>query len=679
MNMTKKVTRIYGIFISLIVMLLVFLYFLKPFSNEKTDSKPYESGTTNALINGQTLSQTFSLKETASDISFRIATFLQTIETGSLNVTIYDSRSGDIKAAKDFQASDLVDNQTLTLDAPLNPGEYRLEITPAGIDEGKQLAIYASSSTDLPCQINGVQQSNSIFLVIEYNQKERVKRIFGALVSGVILMMSAMFIVQIIKDIHLGVDKKITIIGRYSVCLLCLVIAAVLLWINFDSMISSNVIDFMREQRESFYLIVVLVSISLYLLNQRSPLCGWALIAMIGLIWIFTDSKYNVIDEGAHTEIIQYILSNKGVFPLVSENYEAVQGPLYYYITALLTGWLPFDKIYMGGRIFGFVLLILYGGITRRTLEMIKNARWYHGNEALLNIIWMLFTINPHMLIRFTRVSNEALMCVFTAAAISLITHMVIYGWNGKNILLTTIICALAFLTKATSAFLVVLIFLICVYYKKWKMLILQALIYLVMVSPWFIDNIIKYGALTGMKGHLEFVMPIVNPEGIMPDIRGNILHYFGNYFLNWESGRWFDYAYIDGLLTPLLLLLTVVSFFIGMQYLFDALFRKKLQFSGNDEERKKTLFLLLSVLPVISILMHVIQTVMTLNNSLAQNRYSIMLNIGFCSMLLLGMCSLSERSKKILNWIITATYSYFIVSMIGGYIEISTRIAMGI
>lgn len=659
------------IFLAVFLSLLMVLHFCHPiwFAEEEQVSPTHSD----ILNNELTLVQPFTLKRTSSSISFCIATFMQEINTGKLTVEITDTATGEQNAMQVFDASHLGDNQVIELPVELKPGHYMMSLDFDGLEEGKSVVVYnAHSPTHELCSINGNQQSYEIGMNIHFKPDlEALKRTFLMLSSGILAVFGISLVISVHRRFRNNPENKRKTIARNAIAFACLGIAVILLYISFQEIIDNGKVNYLKNKRELFYFIVALLAICLYLVSSESPWSAWLLMAMIGCVWIFTDLKYNIIDEGAHTEIIQYILKNKWAFPLASENYEAVQGPVYYYVAALVTGWLPMKYLYIGARVLGLFFLMLFGWISYKTLDEVKRAGWYRGSDTLLNLLWLLLMINPKILICFTRVSNEPLVSVLSAAAVLLTIRMFVQGFDSRKIFMATASCALAFLTKATSAPLVVLIFMVCAYYKKWKELFLSAGLYLIIVVPWFIDNIYRYGALTGMQQHLDVVLPIVNPEMTMPDIREDLIYYFRSYFWDSAPGIWYDYNLFDNFVFPLMSLMLIFAIIVSIQHLFQSL-RNRLMFKYDSEEKKKTLFLTFTILPVASLAMHTIQTIMTLNDSLRPNRYCLLMNGVFCALTLIGLSSVSERYKKIIAGIVAAFFSFIMLSMIGGYTEIA-------
>lgn len=456
----------YYIYFLVFACILTTLYIASPFLSSM--GLRMTNGHTDSLNNDQTLVQPFTLKKPAESLSFTIATFLQRIRRGHLTVEISDANTGEQKIERVYGVKDLTDNHKLEIDEAIEPGKYLISFDFDGLDPDRDIVIYTVTPPRKFCSINDEVRSYEVNLDIKY-RVDMVKDFSLLYLQYVGAILAAMAVSLVLSAKRLLREKNTSsrvVILRHVLAFACLVAVAIVLYLPFRTMLETGDTDYLRDSMERFYLVVGLLTVFLFLMAEDSPWTCWLLVAAIGLVWILTDLQYSIIDEGAHTEIIKYILNNKLRFPTVAENYEAVQGPVYYYTAALLTGWLPESIIYIGNRVFGLILLLLFGWFTHKTLDAIKSAQWYGGSDTLMNLLWLLFVINPNVLIRLTRVSNEGLMCVFSAIVVYLTVRMFIQGYDSKTILLATVCCALAFLTKATSAVLVFLIFMVCVLQK---------------------------------------------------------------------------------------------------------------------------------------------------------------------------------------------------------------------
>ena len=382
---------------------------------------------------------------------------------------------------------------------------------------------------------------------------------------------------------------------------------------------------------------------------------------IVAFVWLIVDKTLFVIDEGAHFNIIKYIIS-KSYFPSVDENYEAVQGPVYYYLLAVFNYMFPESISLYISRALGLLCLILSASVLyRKTITLIREQNIIHVETGLINVIWLLFSITPSILLHLTRVSNESLVCAQGGVIIYLLIRSILLKFDEKELFIATLVAAIAFLTKATSVFLFTGIMIVCIYYKKWKFLIFYIFSYLIFVIPWFICNYLQYHAITGMKGHLAFVLPIVNPNMIPVDVWHTLLHFFDRYFLIFSH---FDYFLIDQFVSFLLLLLLALGTKEALLYLY-TIIKNKLSFSYSEEEKRKVLFITLITLPISALFLHAITSVMLYVNSLGCNRYFFMLNIDFIVLLLMFVSSLSRQQQKSLTRLLTLLLSFLSVSML--------------
>ena len=163
------------------------------------------------------------------------------------------------------------------------------------------------------------------------------------------------------------------------------------------------------------------------------------------------------------------------------------------------------------------------------------------------------------------------------------------------------------------------------------------------------------------MKGHLAFVLPIVNPNMVPVDVWHTLLHFFDRYFLIFSH---FDYFLIDQFVSFLLLLLLALGTKEALLYLY-TIIKNKLSFSYSEEEKRKVLFITLITLPISALFLHAITSVMLYVNSLGCNRYFFMLNIDFIVLLLMFVSSLSRQQQKSLTRLLTLLLSFLSVSML--------------
>lgn len=651
---------------------LAALYVIRP-----VKSASWYSQTNNRLVDlvqlDAPLEQSFYTSEPAVSVTFQVSTVMDVIERGSLRAVITDSASGAVLKEASFPAEQLVDNAFLTVPVELAPGNYRIAFSLEDFDPQKTLSLYlAYPFGHEPCVSGNTSNQFPVNLELEKApapaETVRADAIRFFRLSAILTFLAVLVSVVLTC---LYFRKKRTLTGRSlirpALALAALAAALLLLALSFGDAVAGGNAAFMREDPVRFYLVLALLVLFIALLIRDYPVSAWLFLFCAGLVLVFADTAYSVIDERAHTNLIQHITQHI-IFPSLYQNYEAVQGPVYYYAAALLTGWLPAEYICTAGRIFGLVCLALFGWITGKTIRLVADAGAVRAPRSLLNTCWLLFVMNPHILIRFSRVSNEALMAVFVSGAVFLAARLILGAFDARSLTACTVLCAVAFLTKSTSVFVFGLVFLVCAYHKKWKAFGLQLLLYFLLIAPWFATNLIRYHHLTGMQLHLAHVLPTVNPEMIRPDVLFTIRGFFSMYFLNLECGIWYGYPVLNDILAPLSLLMMIVAALIACWFL-GSFIRRRLHFDYELKERKRVLFLSFTALPVVSFIMHAVQSLMTYNNSLL-NRYVLMLNGVFACLLLMAFSLLPEKAKKLCSFLLCFCYAFFLISLLCGYAE---------
>lgn len=651
---------------------LAALYVIRP-----VKSASWYSQTNNRLVDlvqlDAPLEQSFHTTEPAVSVTFQVSTVMDVIERGSLRAVITDSASGAVLKEASFPAEQLVDNAFLTVPVDLAPGNYRIAFSLEDFDTDKTLSLYlAYPFGHEPCvsgdTANQFPVNLELALAPAPAETVRADAIRFFRLSAILTFLAVLASVVLTC---LYFRKKRTLTGRSlirpALALAALAAALLLLALSFGDAVAGGNTAFMREDPVRFYLVLALLVLFIVLLIRDYPVSAWLFLFCVGLVLVFADTAYSIIDERAHTNLIQHITQHI-IFPSLYQNYEAVQGPVYYYAAALLTGWLPAEYICTAGRIFGLVCLALFGWITGKTVRLVADAGAVRAPRSLLNACWLLFVMNPHILIRFSRVSNEALMAVFVSVAVFLAARLILGTFDARSLTACTVLCAVAFLTKSTSVFVFGLVFLVCAYHKKWKAFGLQLLLYFLLIAPWFATNLIRYHHLTGMQLHLAHVLPTVNPDMIRPDVLFTIRGFFSMYFLNLECGIWYGYPVLNDILAPLSLLMMIVAALIACWFL-GAFIRRRLRFDYGLKERKRVLFLSFTALPVVSFIMHAVQSLMTYNNSLL-NRYALMLNGVFACLLLMAFSLLPEKAKKVCPFLLCFCYAFFLISLLCGYAE---------
>lgn len=418
-----------------------------------------------------------------------------------------------------------------------------------------------------------------------------------------------------------------------------------------------------------FIMTTGILALLIYLNMGQRPKAIYLLVIFGGMVWILFDKSFNVIDEGAHMYIVNRVVNTRE-FPLVWENYEAVQGPVYYYAMAFLCGWIPERIRYFACRIVGLGMLIIFGYISRRMIGKLDHYGLICVDLRLQNVVWILFIMNPQILVRLTRVSNESLAVLISGAIIYLTIKIILEEYNRCNTIFLTVLSAAAFLTKATTIFLFGTVIIVCTYYKQWRDLFVDIFIFIILVSPWFIKNYITYGELTAMSGHLQFVIPIINPERVSPDILLTLINFFDNFFFPVEAGYWYYYPQISTFLSVTCLFLFCTGVFIACKYLISFCYNG-LHFCYDKSERQRMIVITFVMLPVASMVIHAISSSVTYINSLSCNRYFFLLNGAFASLLLMGASGIERCIQKYLTCVVSFAFAVLSICMIFGYINI--------
>ncbi len=428
---------------------------------------------------------------------------------------------------------------------------------------------------------------------------------------------------------------------------------------------------FYTSKPEFCLAVLVLSGLIVWMMRYNYKMVYWFIIFW-GIVWIFLDSEFNIIDEGSHYKLIRSIARNH-YYPDVYSNYEAVQGPVYYYLMAFLVGWLPEAVAVQISRLWGLVCLIIFGWTTDKLFAKCREHGMFSVLPGLERIIWLLLIANPCILIRFTRVSNECVVAVLAGFLLYLLLLQLLEGFDKKMLLLCTVFCACAFLTKATSVFLFVGIVAVCVYYHQWKDMLINIGVFALLVLPWAGINYWHFGALTAMEGHLEFVLPLVNP-GMEPiSVIETLINFFKFFFFPPESANLICYGYQDfeEILSILLLTALLVSYGVSVEY-FIRCFRGKLRFTYEKSERRQVVFMTFGFLPLSAMVMHTVTSISIYANSLEQNRYYFLINGTMGVMALMGLSGWSKKAQKVVGVIAVLFCGLIVASMINSYLWLS-------
>lgn len=394
-----------------------------------------------------------------------------------------------------------------------------------------------------------------------------------------------------------------------------------------------------------------------------------ALSAIFGLYLLFADMKYSILDEGAHLDYINHIVeyqelpttedfidvetliqANGHDLGIVMKNYEAIQGPVYYLVAALLTAGLSLPARFIALRLFGFLLIFVTYFLCRKSMELLYKKDFIKDFE-LVKYGLCFFVLNPGLILRFVRITNECLAVCLAALLGYMYLKIILEGCTRKRSYAATVVGILIFLTKSTGAYWLGGIFLILIYYKKWRYIIENILLIAIGTAPWFLYNLKIYHALTGMKAHIEIVMPIANPLKGRFDAIGGTVKLFTGFSIAPEVAG----TYNQNLLTSfmgqtvciLVDVLLVYSLAIALKFVYESI-KKKLHFSYQQDEKKNVAELLGSALITAGILMLAVSTVVTYLDALI-GRYIFTMIVPLLILTVFYMEKMQKREKTVL------------------------------
>lgn len=289
--------------------------------------------------------------------------------------------------------------------------------------------------------------------------------------------------------------------------------------------------DFFQNLLFSFLLFCILIT----LIRFSSNVVLYSFISLLAIGYVIITPYYSPIDEGAHFDYILHII-NEGKLPTLFDQinvqrlmelngagalsgntpqYEAVHPPLYYIISALII--LPFkghiELSFVILRLFGVVLILgsLFF-VIKAYAEMVKKKLIQENKILFYSIVIALF-VSPGFMTRMITLSNEQLVVFLTTLLFYMIIKINIQTMTRTHLILLSILSAATVLTKFTSIFILGVIFIYFVIYRKWRHALFYLIIFFIIMSPWLIYNYVLYGAFTGTSLHVQFVLSIVNPD----------------------------------------------------------------------------------------------------------------------------------------------------------------------
>lgn len=354
-------------------------------------------------------------------------------------------------------------------------------------------------------------------------------------------------------------------------------------------------------------------------------------ILIIGLFIILFDRTYSPIDEAAHYDYINHIIDNRrlptlydyldaNTLSMVSNtnipgnvpNHEAVQPPFYYLLMAFLTFFIKNYTIrFFAIRLIGLLFLFGIVHFSYQSLRVLKQNEVINLELEECFPFIILFLFNPGILLRFSRISNESFVTLLASILIYIYIKL-IFNWYSKKLWwISNILLILIFLTKNTGIFLFGGLFIILIYQKKFAELIGSFIVFFIGITPWLVFNYANYNAFTGMKIHLDYVLPIVNPNRQKIDIIPDTINIFSSYINPQEVFKGNFYyiviTFVSVSIFVILSLFTVYSIRKCLLYL-----KNKMRFNYDEDEKKQILTIVLTALTVANIVILCIGTLTT-------------------------------------------------------------------
>lgn len=364
--------------------------------------------------------------------------------------------------------------------------------------------------------------------------------------------------------------------------------------------------------------------------NEKRSKLAIVLFLFIGIILVLTRRQYSPIDEAAHFDYINYIIKNhklptlngvldanalSSVFtqniPGNVMNHEAVQPPLYYLFMALLTFFIKNLTVrLMLIRFIGLGCLIIIYIFTAKTVKLLQKHNYIKSVGKEINLIIFLMIFNPGIIVRFSFISNEHLTALLSNVLIYYILKIILEGLNPKLYWACNIMLGALILTKNTAVFFIGIMILTLIYYKKIKEIIITFGVICLAIFPWFIFNYKIYGALTGIKKHIEFVLPIVNPQKLPIDVINGVSGVFDSYFIQEYplSGLGLMLAHLIGLF-----LVSIIIIYLGtvLKNGF-VIYKNKMKFLYDENEKNIIVTMLFTLSIVFNIMILVFGTITT-------------------------------------------------------------------
>lgn len=174
--MRKCIGRSVGIYFAFIVFALAVISALFPVhAIQKTSfSSGAMGGVFEPMGNETELIQCFQCDYPVTGITFRLATYMEKLEKGNLDVRIWDAKKESVLWDQTIPAQIIEDNSYFTIDPELQPGTYYLSFNISGLEADKRITFYtASGATQMlgGCALNGEPIQSQMYFTVMTDQK----------------------------------------------------------------------------------------------------------------------------------------------------------------------------------------------------------------------------------------------------------------------------------------------------------------------------------------------------------------------------------------------------------------------------------------------------------------------------------------------------------------------------
>lgn len=641
----------------------------KPYSYINTSKPEMPIG---EIVNNVIVTQSFVAEESQLyGISLQLATYARE-NTSKQKISLINKNTNKVIETWQVNGKNIQDNMyhDFILKSPLENikgNSFYIKIVSDDAFNGNAITIWSSNNdsySDGSLYINGVvQQGDLSFKVFALKNDYRY------------------LIFIFINIILLSVILTYFIFNRQFIKLSLYTLYVIGFGLIIYSIFNDNAKHFYETftiNIKMYYLLIIYISLFFYYGGKSKENMYLIIftIIIVGVMGIFFDKSFSPIDESAHFDYINKIMESKKI-PTLFEyidgnslslasnmsissnviNHEAVQPPVYYILMAIVSSFFDDYAIRLIMiRCCGIIILILMLVFGVKSIMILKKNNIINCKSDDYLYFIILFMLNPGVVLRFTRVSNESLVALLAIILMYLYIKMLYEGYSKKLLLQCNLLIIMIILTKNTGFFLIGGLFVILIYYKKITKLIQSIIFILIGVSPWLIFNIKTYNALTGIKEHLNYVLPIVNPNQQKLDLVPDTINIFSSYINPQEVPK--NNLYLI-LLTfvSLAIIFIIISFSIySIKQTYHYL-NNKLNFKYDLIEKNNILIIIFTAILVVNICILFMGSISTLVNTMI-GRY---IYISAIPLICLGCFWIQKKEdyeKKTIYFVISLTIS---------------------